>query len=287
MNNEQQLINEQQGAWEQGEVILHDIQESMVINMYDSSGSSVNMLEVQHQPQEDGLQMLHNVLNIGMVHTVFGPALPPEMLYAQALQLALPSWLSKHVPKGLSAPFAFLKKVFEAGSVLELQRGTQLFESFIDTGRLHASVIGGDDVSIVEKGHDLQAELQHEVLIPRTKKRRAKATAPLVQSAERMFTRSCLKMDGYRPIPVLAVQPKIRKKVRAKNLLMTMEQVAVEQEQVQEEEERNEEQAAPVPPIPLALLQRVGHSLGIAPDRLSKEQLEAGPDDEQGKESSN
>jgi hypothetical protein len=247
MNNEQQLINEQQGAWEQGEVILHDIQESMVINMYDSSGSSVNMLEVQHQPQEDGLQMLHNVLNIGMVHTVFGPALPPEMLYAQALQLALPSWLSKHVPKGLSAPFAFLKKVFEAGSVLELQRGTQLFESFIDTGRLHASVIGGDDVSIVEKGYDLQAELQHEVLIPRTKKRRANATAPLVQSAERRFTRSCLKMYGYRPTPVLAVQPKNRKKVRAKNSLMTMEQEAVEQEQVQEEEKRNEEQAAPVP----------------------------------------
>ncbi|KAK1694992.1 hypothetical protein QYE76_011689 [Lolium multiflorum] len=279
------MNNEQPGAWEQGEVIIHDIQESMVINMSDSSGSSVNMMEVQQQQQVEGLQMLRNVLNIGMVHTVIGPALPPEMLYAQALQLALPSWFSMHVPKGLSVPFGLLKKVIGAGSVLDLQKGAQHFESFMYSDWLQVPVIGGGSVSSVDNRHDLQEVLQQEISMPRTKKRRAKTTATLVQSAERRFTRSCLKMDGYRPAPVLAVQPKIRKKVRAKNLLMTMEQEAVEQEKGQEEEQRNEEQATPVPPIPLALLQRVGHSLGIAPDRLSKEQLEAGPDGEQGKES--
>jgi hypothetical protein len=291
-NNEQHegwglMNNEQQGVWEQGEVIIHDIQESMVINMSDSSGSSVNMMEVQQQQQVEGLQMLHNVLNIGMVHTVIGPALPPEMLYARALQLTLPSWFSMHVPKGLSVPLGFLKKVIGAGSVLDLQKGAQHLESFMNSDWLQVPVIGGGSVSSVGRSIDLQGVLQQEVLIPRTKKRRAKTTATLVQSAERRFTRSCLKMDGYRPAPVLAVQPKIRKKVRAKNLLMTMDQEAVEQEKVQEEEQRNEEQATPVPPIPLALLQRVGHSLGIAPDKLSKEQLEAGPDGEQGKESTN
>jgi hypothetical protein len=124
------------GVWEQGEVILHDIQESMVINMSDSSGSSVNMMEGQHQQQEEGLQILHNVLNIGMVHTVVGPTLPPEMLYAQALQLALPAWLSMHVPKGLSVPFGFLKKVFGPESVLDLQNGTQHLVSLMDSGWL-------------------------------------------------------------------------------------------------------------------------------------------------------
>jgi hypothetical protein len=77
-----------------------------------------------------------------------------------------------------------------------------------------------------------------------------------------MFTRSCLKMDGYRPIPVLAVQPKIRKKVRAKNLLMTMEQEAVEKEQVQEEEKRNEEQAAPVPTYSVGIVTESGSLFG-------------------------
>jgi hypothetical protein len=208
----------------------------MVINM-----SSVNMMEGQHQQQQEGLQILHNVLNIGMVHTVVGPTLPPEMLYAQALQLALPSWLSMHVPKGLSVPFGFLKKVFGPESVLDLQKGTQHLVSLMDSGWLQVPMIGDDVVSSVDKRHELQGVGQHEILSPRPKKRRTKATAPLVQSTERRFTRSCLKMDGYRPTPVLAVQPKIRKKVRAKNLLMTMEQKAVEQEQVQEEEKRNEE----------------------------------------------
>jgi hypothetical protein len=284
------MNNEQPGAWEQDQVILHDIQESMVLNMSASSGSSVNMMEVQQQQQDDGLQMLHNVLNIGMVHTVVGPTLPPDMLYAQALQLALPSWFSMHVPKGLSVPFVFLKKIFGAGPMLELQRGTQSCERFLESGRLQmeVSVTGGGVTSTVEKGQDFHGIWQHDVPTPRAKKKRAKATASLVQSAERRFTRSCLKLDGYRPTPVLAVQPKIRKKVRAKNLLVTMEKEAEEQKQGQKEEEkRNEEQTVPVPPIPLALLQRVGHSLGIAPDKLSKEQLEAGPDDERGKESSN
>ncbi|KAM0851424.1 hypothetical protein ACQ4PT_052440 [Festuca glaucescens] len=169
------MNNEQQGAWEHGEevqqVVLHDIQESMVINLSDSSGSSVNMMEVQHQPQEDGLQMLHNVLNIGMVHTVYGPALPPEMVCAQALQLALPSWLSKHVPKAcLSAPFAFLKKLFGAGSVLELRRGGKHLECFIDTSMLQVSLPVGDSERRVEEVADLQGGLQQEAPISRPKK---------------------------------------------------------------------------------------------------------------------
>jgi hypothetical protein len=41
-----------------------------------------------------------------------------------------------------------------------------------------------------------------------------------------------------------------------------------------------------VPVIPIAVLQRVGHALGIAADKLSKEQLEAAPGKEKEKKSS-
>jgi hypothetical protein len=179
-NHEQQgcwglMNNEQQGAWEHGEevqkVVLHDIQESMVINMSDSSGSSINMMEVQQQHQEDGFQMLHNVLNIGMVHTVYGSALPPEMVCAQAIQLALPSWLSKHVPKAcFSALFAFLKKLFGARSVLELQRGGKHLESYIDTSMLQVFLPVGDYERRVEEADDLQGGLQQGPPISRPKK---------------------------------------------------------------------------------------------------------------------
>jgi hypothetical protein len=41
-----------------------------------------------------------------------------------------------------------------------------------------------------------------------------------------------------------------------------------------------------VPVIPIAVLQRVGHALGIAADKLSKEQLEAAPGKEKKKKQS-
>ncbi|KAM0838319.1 hypothetical protein ACQ4PT_061057 [Festuca glaucescens] len=117
-----------------------------------------------------------------------------------------------------------------------------------------------------------------------TAKRRKvrKLATTLVQSSERRFTRSCLKTDGYRPKPILAVQPKIKKKTRARNLLMSMEKEAQQQEQG--EEQGNEEQAQ-VPVIPIAVMQRVGQALGIAPEKLSKEQLEAAPGDKNEKKS--
>jgi hypothetical protein len=53
------------------------------------------------------------------------------------------------------------------------------------------------------------------------KKRRARRGAtPVVQLTERRFTRSCLNMEGYRPKPMLTAEPKIKKKSRAKLLLV-------------------------------------------------------------------
>jgi hypothetical protein len=79
------------------------------------------------------------------------------------------------------------------------------------------------------------------------------------------------------------VQPKIKKKVRAKNLLLDMEKEADQQEQ-EEGQGQEEQEQVPVPPIPLAVMHRVGQSLGIAAEKLSKEQLEAPPDDKKGGE---
>jgi hypothetical protein len=48
--------------------------------------------------------------------------------------------------------------------------------------------------------------------ITTAKSRNKKYVVPMVQSIEQRFTRSCLKNEGYRPKPILAVQPKIKKK---------------------------------------------------------------------------
>ncbi|KAM0838317.1 hypothetical protein ACQ4PT_061055 [Festuca glaucescens] len=227
------LGQDHQGDWNQMEEVqevLEEMQESMVINMSDSSSSSVNMIEVQQQ--QGNMQMLYNVLNIGMVHTVIGPALPPEMVCAHALELVLPSLYGKLIPEAkIVSPFAFLKKLSGVSlSVIALDLGDKQHIVQSEPRLFTLSLPYREKKCVAEEEMGQQGG-QLEVLdltMSVTAKRRKvrKAATPLVQSSERRFTRSCLKTDGYRPKPILAVQPKIKKKTRARNLLMSMEKEA-------------------------------------------------------------
>jgi hypothetical protein len=76
---------------------------------------------------------------------------------------------------------------------------------------------GGEESLEEEVGE--QTPVQTRSVVGKSRSKR-KYVAPLVQSSERRFTRSCLESDGYRPAPILVVQPKIKKKTRARNLLM-------------------------------------------------------------------
>jgi hypothetical protein len=113
------------------------------------------------------------------------------------------------------------------------------------------------------------------------KRRQRKKVVPLVENSERRFTRSCLNKEGYRPKPVLDMLPKIKKKSRAKLLLVrdaendVEEQHSLHNEDAREEE--TDEAATDIPVTPLPVLQSVGIALGIAPEKLTKEQLEAEP----------
>jgi hypothetical protein len=81
------------------------------------------------------------------------------------------------------------------------------------------------------------------------------------------------------------VQPKIKKKTRARNLLMAQDKTDQSQGQEEASQAHDGESQAQVPAIPIVVLQRVGHALGIAADKLSKEQLEAAPGKEKKKRS--
>ncbi|KAM0857114.1 hypothetical protein ACQ4PT_048681 [Festuca glaucescens] len=125
---------------------------------------------------------------------------------------------------------------------------------------------------------DIEEELVCQaVQTPRQKKSRKKL-APVVETTERRFTRSCLKNEGYRPKPVLAVQPNIKKKTRAKLLLVDKEdEIQHEAQKEVPREEQSEEQQEEIPVTTIQVLQSVGIALGIAPEKLTKDQLEADP----------
>jgi uncharacterized Fe-S center protein len=137
------------------------------------------------------------------------------MVCAKALDLALPSLHSRHVPKTkFITSFAFLKNLSGVSlSVVSLHLGDKKLKTSTEPSSFQMVLSAEGD----EKGgHGLQQGSS----ISKIKRRRAKSTASLVQPTERRFTRSCLKTDGYRPAPILAMQPKIKKKIGSKEFII-------------------------------------------------------------------
>jgi hypothetical protein len=98
----------------------------------------------------------------------------------------------------------------------------------------------------------------------------------VVEPANRRFTRSSLKLQGFRPKPIIEkVKPL---KPRAKFLLQQLDHDLIEEkEEGHDQMGAQESQTACTPETPIPVMQRVGRELGIAPEKLSKELLEAAP----------
>jgi hypothetical protein len=111
------------------------------------------------------------------------------------------------------------------------------------------------------------------------KRRSRKVLAPLVQPSSCHFTRSCLKGDGFRPKPLVDSQPPLKKKVRAK-LLIPVQSAVLESSGGSGKPNEKQDDGAhdePIPETPIKIMQNVGIALGISPQKLTVEQLEADP----------
>jgi hypothetical protein len=115
---------------------------------------------------------------------------------------------------------------------------------------------------------------------PSTPKKKCprKVRAPLVQPAERRFTRSSLKSDGYKPKAVIDGEPKKKKMSRAKMLVVNQTHIKKENADVGlEQNVQIDQEEEEIPVTPIVVMQNVGLALGISPEKLTKEHLEAGP----------
>jgi hypothetical protein len=117
------------------------------------------------------------------------------------------------------------------------------------------------------------------------KKRGRKQKPLIVQPEERRFTRSSMKLNGYRPTPVMTEGPRLKKKQRAKLLLVdTPVDTAGTVDKADdiassEDAETNNAEDVEIPPTPIHVMQNVGIDLGIDPKKLTKDMLEADPND--------
>ncbi|KAM0875963.1 hypothetical protein ACQ4PT_036445 [Festuca glaucescens] len=241
-----------------------ELPESMILNLSESSDSSVNMALEVAAPIQQNFQ----VFNVGLVHMFIWPSPPPEMQRHRWLDRIIPSISSVlqttqlHLP-----PFMFLQKSSLHNNVKDL-----IVEAVV-LGKRNSKGDWFMQQELLE-GHMAEGFVgQEEFTTPKQRKSRKKFV-PMVQLVERRFTRSCLKNEGYRPKPMLEVQPKIKKKTRAKMLLINKETTNHKgaQQEVPVEEQQEE-----IPVTPIHVLQSVGIALGIAPKKLTKDQLEADP----------
>ncbi|KAM0838927.1 hypothetical protein ACQ4PT_060651 [Festuca glaucescens] len=132
----------------------------------------------------------------------------------------------------------------------------------------------GNSVSSVNL-QDNEVDQPDFVLKKVVRKRKGKAPTPVVQPAERRFTRSSLKLDGYKAQPVDAIRQTPRKQPRAKLLLVTPD--SREKTPPEQQDQSTSADDMQIPTTPIHVMQRVGIQLGIDPAKLAKEKLEADP----------
>jgi hypothetical protein len=279
-----------------------EVQESMVLNLSDNSNSSVNMMEAGfngvplHHQQGQGQ---FDVIQIGQVRTIYGPELPPDMIWFNVLESLLPDLYSASVPLSLRvSPFSLLKRTWS----IAFQSATEFRAPLLTVGETprqmqvlrrkvaRALTFQSDDM-------EEPISLNHSQCLPiftgtpdsaAVKKRGRKARTLVLQPTVRRFTRSCLNKEGYRPkaLEIQQVQPK--KKPRAK-LWLVEEDFGKMTEEIKDQNNNAERKEMPtaagneeedgvsIPITPILVMQRVGVELGIDPAKLTKEQLTAEP----------
>jgi hypothetical protein len=129
------------------------------------------------------------------------------------LEFVLPSLYFKNIAPSLHlSPFSFAKRSWEVAIDISDSSLSQLADSSFRVSQTINVDFPTEDFAV--PSIDVTTPI-----VKQRKKRAPWSAVPVVVLEERRFTRSCLK-DGFRPKPVLGVQPKTKKRQRSKLLLV-------------------------------------------------------------------
>ncbi|CAM0956790.1 unnamed protein product [Alopecurus aequalis] len=261
------------------EVPVED-QNSMVLHPSDNSGSSVNAAHL-HQVNIAGQDGIHQVLNVGMVRTVFGPVPPPSLLWEKALPAILPRLVLEKSPE-LCFPISM-------SILLSAKRSWAVaFEDkliFI-LGKGVASVNGPRVVTLKPPRRSSGPVFSSSQLVSsdmcftspqlvtpsKVAKLRQKKDLLLGGPVRRSARQKEMK-DGFRSTP--AVEELVPVKKRAKKQSKTKKGEVPEQDP---KDRCDNEEKMQMPFTPISVIQNVGIGLGIDPALLTEDQLMAVPD---------
>jgi hypothetical protein len=217
---------------------------------------------------------------------VFGPEIPPDMVWDKIFASWLPQLMSS------SIPIAFRSCSFTA--LLQGKRSWadafQQFNGFIISRTAHSSSCGrparrrvarslnfsveGEAVGNVGEDNLSPGFASSPITVQRKKRGKAKKyDTPLVDTSVRRCTRSMIKNNGYRPAPVSDGGRSNAKRVKTQ--MKDMKDAKDVKGKGKKMEDNLEKEDPELPQTPIHVLQAIGIGLGIDPAKLTEEKLNA------------
>uniref|UniRef100_A0A8I6X8W6 Uncharacterized protein n=1 Tax=Hordeum vulgare subsp. vulgare TaxID=112509 RepID=A0A8I6X8W6_HORVV len=196
-------------------------------------------------------------LIVGTARVLYGPPLPPVMSWARTFDTLMDPAAAMHVPRQFQLPILEPILIPKRSWDVAFDADTP-GPSLSDPVSASLSLQEVTPISPTSSSEDLSFRSP----APSKKGSRKKAT-PVVDSSVRRCTRGSIKRDGFKPVlqELPAHIPK-KRKPKAKPMSSTTHET---------------EDVPPATPIPV--IQEVGQSLGIAPEKLTVDRLMEDPAD--------
>uniref|UniRef100_A0A8I6YG99 DUF7597 domain-containing protein n=1 Tax=Hordeum vulgare subsp. vulgare TaxID=112509 RepID=A0A8I6YG99_HORVV len=196
---------------------------------------------------------------VGAARVVYGPPLPPVLSWARTFDALMGAATSMHVTRQLQMP------ILEPIMIPKRSWGAAFNPDAPEPPPSEPASSSLSMQEVIPLSPSSSAEdLSFHSPAPSKKGTRKKAT-PVIDSSVRRCTRGSIKRDGFKPIPqeLPAHVPK-KRRPKAKPMPSTSQ-------------ETENVQVPPATPIPV--IQEVGQSLGIAPEKLTVDRLMEDPAD--------
>lgn len=196
-------------------------------------------------------------ITVEVPRVLFGPPLPPLMSWTRTFENLMGPAAALHIPRQFQMPLLQPILIPKRSWDVAFDADTP-GPSLSDPASASLSIQEVSPISLASSSEDLSFRSP----APSKKGSRKKAT-PVVDSSVRRCTRGSIKRDGFKPtLHELPAHIPKKRKPKAKPMPSTSQE---------------SEDVPPATPIPI--LQEVGQSLGIAPEKLTVDHLMEDPDD--------
>jgi hypothetical protein len=251
--------------------------DSIVLN---PSNALTNIHNVEGEVNQ-AMVLGQNVVQVGMVRTVFGPILPPAMIWEKNFQSVVFSLVPSEIPCSLPMlQFAWLQKgpwnaIFESYEAMVSETSSVLptvVTVLVSSAARRLCFDNEMPWSTEPRNPTVFSTTPVSQLVKRKRGKGKKFPTPHVETDLRRSKRSCVRKKGF-------------KHAAAGSSMQIID--------ISEDATKNSDNAQKmpqeevIPETPIRMMQRVGEDLDIAPEKITEEKLKAIPKSKKSKKGAN